>query len=174
MQTQTRFPPPPARPASAQPAFPSSLPPPAFGSQDAKNVTGVVRGLQVRQETHGRGNSSTTIQVLTFRLDRFDAAGSPLQPVPVQMRGRRLQGYLSEGEWVEIPGSWRSGKLLEPKRVRNLTTGSWLEVGSPPKPYGRIILIVLLLAVAVYAGSNYGEEIVDAFNSVFGAWTGQQ
>ena len=88
-------------------------------------VAGVARGCQVRQETQGAG---TTWQILTFRLDRFDDAGRPLPSVPVEMRGIHLKGYINDGEWIEVPGNWKAGMLLESKRVRNLTTDSWVEV----------------------------------------------
>jgi hypothetical protein len=106
-------------------------------------IAGAARGCQVRQESQDAGN---TWQILAFRLDRFDDAGRPLPSVAVEMRGKYLKGHISDGEWIEVPGTWKDGELLEPKRVRNLTTGSWVEVGVS----GSLLWVFQLLGFLVF------------------------
>jgi hypothetical protein len=119
---------------------------PAFTERKG-SIAGVARGCQLRQET---GDRSTTWQVLTFRLDRFDAAGRPLTSVPVQMRGRRLKGYVNDGEWIEIQGTWKDGALLEPRRVRNLTTTSWVEVSGRSHTFVQLLFFFAFVGVILF------------------------
>jgi hypothetical protein len=104
-------------------------------------VVGVARGCQARQDTNS--------QILTFRLDRFDDAGRPLPSLQVEMRGMSLKGYVNDGELIEVPGEWPPGSLLEPQRVRNLTTNSWVEVRGM-SPGQQIVMVLMVLVVLVF------------------------
>jgi hypothetical protein len=111
-------------------------------------LAGVARGCQIRQEAQ---DASTTLQILAFRLDRFDGDGRPLLPsIPVEMRGLHLKGGVNDGEWVEIPGTWKPDTLLEPKRVRNLTTGSWVKVSGRWLRLFQVLFFLLFLAIALF------------------------
>ena len=125
-------------------AVASGVGPPFTGRKGA--VTGVARGCQVRQET---ADAKTTWQILTFRLDRFDEAGRPLPSVSVEMRGTRLKGYINDGEWVEVPGDLEAEGLLEPKRVRNLTTASWVEVSPSYAWVGALLGVLMVLGFVI-------------------------
>jgi hypothetical protein len=117
-------------------------------------VAGVARGCQVRQETR---DAKTTWQILAFRLDRFDDAGRPLPSVPVEMRGIHLKGYINDGEWIEVPGNWKAGRLLEPKRVRNLTTGSWVKVRGSWSGFFSLLGLVLFAVVLLFLFWNFDD-----------------
>ena len=64
------------------------------------------------------------MEVWSFRVERYDASGNRLQPVPVEMKGERFDGSISEGDWVELPGDWKPGQVVNPSQVKNLTTGA--------------------------------------------------
>ncbi len=83
-------------------------------------IAGEVRGFQTRTENKGR-NAGNLI-VWTFRLQRYDDAGNELPPLPVEMRGKRFDGFINEGDRVEVHGRWKEGRDVRAKRVHNLTT----------------------------------------------------
>src|SRR5262245_31887890 len=89
-------------------------------------VVGTVGGFQARTESGGQFQN----QVWTFRVERFDAEGNRLQPIPVEIRFREIRGFISEGDRVRIPiGRWRPGELLSPSRFFNETTRSEVKAG---------------------------------------------
>jgi hypothetical protein len=67
------------------------------------------------------------------------------------MRGRRLKGYINNGEWIEVQENWKAEGLLEPKRVMNLTTASWVEVSGPRS----LPLFVQLLFLLLFGGAFF-------------------
>jgi len=73
--------------------------------------------------TEPRGQE--TITVWTFRIERVDPKGNPLPPIPVQMKARKFDGFVRNGDKVRIEArSWRPGQILEPKSFYNETTQS--------------------------------------------------
>lgn len=118
---------------------------PAFTARKGA-VAGVARGCQVRQETR---DATTSWQILAFRLDRFDDAGRPLPSIAVEMRGIRLKGNINDGEWIEVPEDRKTGELLRPKRVRNLTTSSLVEVSGHLLWVFQLLLFLGMIAIAV-------------------------
>ncbi|MFI7358258.1 hypothetical protein ACIBTP_30590 [Streptomyces avidinii] len=57
-----------------------------------------------------------------FRLERHDADGNALQPIPVEMRSAvSFSGSVSNGDKVQLSARWRDG-TLRPNELRNLTT----------------------------------------------------
>jgi hypothetical protein len=90
-------------------------------TDDSGTPAGVVRGLRERTE---QSDDQRSEHVVTFRIERHDARGAPLQPIPVEMRGRRFEGVIQEGDWVELPPDWRPGATMRVRRVHNLSTGS--------------------------------------------------
>jgi hypothetical protein len=121
-------------------------------------VIGEAREVRQRAESEGAINWS----ISSFRVERYDQAGNRMQPVPVEMRATKFDGTLSEGDWVEIPGTWQPGQVMKPKRVNDLTTGAQVS-GSVPffirigNWAGCIALVVILLTVLAlaYAGGLF-------------------
>jgi hypothetical protein len=83
-------------------------------------IVGEVRGFQTRTENKGR--DAGNVIVWTFRLQRYDNSGNELPPLPVEMRGKRFQGFINEGDRVEVHGRWKEGRAVRAKQVHNLTT----------------------------------------------------
>ncbi|WP_189602548.1 hypothetical protein [Streptomyces lateritius] len=69
------------------------------------------------------GRESEPEVVWTFRVERFDQMGNRVQLVPVEMRGRRFEGSVSDGDWVRARGRIRNG-TLHATRITNVTTGA--------------------------------------------------
>ncbi|OPG05041.1 hypothetical protein B1L11_36315 [Microbispora sp. GKU 823] len=61
-------------------------------------IEGMARGVQTRTEQRGESDYAT---VWTFRVERYDQAGNRAMLIPVEMRGRRFEGALSEGDWIQ-------------------------------------------------------------------------
>lgn len=83
-------------------------------------ITGEVRDFRERTDMEGVSVFTTW----AFRLERYDEAGNRLPPVPVEMRGLKFTGSISEGDWVFVRGSWTPGKPMHVPSVENLTTGT--------------------------------------------------
>ena len=140
--------PPPLSPSQAS----FSYAPQPSAPQPAARVTapgsGVVSGLQQRQEMVGR----SYFQVWNFRLERRDASGSTLPPVPVEVRARSIQGQITNGDLLEIPSSSR------PMRLKNLTTGATVKAHGKPHPFlrgvGMTIFLIIFVLVTLFIVAN--------------------
>lgn len=88
-------------------------------------INGEARGIQRRVETQGQGLRN--IEIITFRVERYDQAGNRLSPIPVQMRARSFDGILHDGDWVEIKAKWKSGKTIKVSKLHNLTLNTTLK-----------------------------------------------
>lgn len=110
---------------------------------DRGGLSGQVRSLQQRTEFTGQGQGR---QVVTFRLERHDAAGNRLQPVPVELRGTSFRGSLNDGDWVQVQGRQRGGTIYA-RAVRNLTTGGAVKVST--RRFVTVLAIILMLAIVV-------------------------
>lgn len=110
------------RPASSNiPTQPAVAAAGLDSSQDKNIVVGTVGGFQSRTEPSG--NWSKT--VWTFRIERFDAEGNRLPPIPVEMKAYKISGFVTDGDRVSVKISgWKAGKLLSPKSFYNETTQS--------------------------------------------------
>jgi hypothetical protein len=75
-------------------------------------VRGVARNVKRQARDH--------VSVLLFRVERYDGSGNRLSPVAVEFRNYK-SGQLSDGEEVEVIGSWKHGTLRASK-ISNLTT----------------------------------------------------
>jgi hypothetical protein len=111
-------PPPEPGPRPERPAG-LSAPPSAWGSTFTGRIgggraAGVARSVQVR----GGENSA----LLFFRVDQYDAAGNRMEPVGVEVQNYQ-SGQVSDGDEVEVTGSWHRG-TLRAERVVNRTTGA--------------------------------------------------
>src|SRR5436305_190599 len=63
-----------------------------------KKVRGVARAVELR-------SLPGQPERLVFRIDRYDAAGNRLTPIPIEM-GRYRRGMVSDGDEVEVVGRW--------------------------------------------------------------------
>jgi hypothetical protein len=106
-------------------------------------LRGEARGVQIRSAPRQNGS----IDILAFRVERFDQQEDRLAPIPAEMEGR-IRGVLNEGDRVEINADWRPGQTLAPKRFRNVTTGD--EVAIPPAGVGTIVAYALLALVVIF------------------------
>jgi len=139
---------PPATPASGRSASASPARPAKRKAKASRGVEGIVRSLAPRVE-RSAGNSYETT-VLYFTLERLDeTTGNRLPPVPVEMRGVRFAGYVSEGDRVRIAGRWKSGEVLHPKKIMNLTTNAEVKsLGVLHLLLKQILVIMFLLILA--------------------------
>jgi hypothetical protein len=119
------------------------VPPPAAPAPAAEgprrgrgHVRGVARGVQFRSP-HEQGT------VVTFRVERYDAAGNRLAPVAVEYRGHSA-GHLGDGEEVEVLGRWARG-VLQARRVVNVSTGSEVGTRSALVTIVQTVMVVLVL-----------------------------
>lgn len=108
----------------------------------------MVNGFQQRQEMLGR----TYFTVWNFRLERRDASGQPLPPIPVEMKGRFFKGAINNGDIVDIGQSYRQGELVTTQRVRNVTVGvDVVAVGRQHRVLRNIgITIFAIIAICIF------------------------
>jgi plastocyanin len=142
-------------PSPKPPTVPDSLSTPPPGPPVLTATAGPIRG-QARTIQHRVEQdpwlARTSFIIWSFRVDRLDDQGNKLSPVPVEMRGRRIEGALVEGDWVEVPGKWRPGETLETKRIRNLSTGANVKArGDIGRGFQVAILVVFVLAFLAFA-----------------------
>jgi hypothetical protein len=106
-------------------------------------VIGEARGVQMRSKPYQGGGSR---DVLTFRIDQFDASGNRANSIPVEMTGS-INGIVTEGDKVEITGGWAPGKTLRPKLIRNLTTSGTVQTSGAETVIKLVIVGVFLFLV---------------------------
>jgi hypothetical protein len=156
---------PPPRPLDPAPVPAGGSPGGAIA--DAENlhaIRGKVRGFQSRTETSGGGGNrpAVTHTVWTFRLITFDDSGNELRPIPVEMRAVSFEGFLNDGDDIEIAGKWRAGStagaMLQPEEVYNHDTQSWIRVktvkiSKAVKAFLFVVIIFFgsMLLVGIYA-----------------------
>jgi hypothetical protein len=119
-----------------------------------KKVRGVARAVELR-------SLPGQPERLVFRVDRYDATGNRLTPVPIEM-GRYRRGLVSDGDEVEVVGRWSRG-TLRASRITNLTTASevrnWFPRGFKwiALLTGFIVVaIILVVVLALLAASSSG------------------
>jgi hypothetical protein len=67
---------------------------PRSAQDEGSEFTGVARDVQRRPESG----------VLSFRIERHDASGNRLTPVPVEMLGTSFFGKVSNGDEIHLKG----------------------------------------------------------------------
>lgn len=107
-------------------------------------LVGECRG--VTQQMEGGGNNN--IQVLSFRVERYDGDGNRLPPVPVEMRGARVSGSVREGDHVEIRARLRGDGVMRPRALRNLTTRSKVRIRKR-KLWADVVYLIFLLSFLI-------------------------
>lgn len=141
---------------------------PGTGRAGSRWPTGVVRALRERTEQRGWGHQMSQTHVVTFRVERFDPAGRQLTPIPVEMRGKRFYGSLSDGDWVQVRSRWRPGRHLTVRKVRNLTVSGTFRArrwSGGMVATAVVFLLVLAAALAIFinvlSGMVGGPGIVE-------------
>jgi hypothetical protein len=92
---------------------------------------------------------------LTFRVERPDELGQASPPIPIQMRAPRIDGSISEGDWVEVPAGWAPGKNV--KKIRNLTTYETIQARNMRRRLQLAVVVLFVaafVAVAIWVGSK--------------------
>lgn len=89
------------------------------------------------------GRSDMEMESWHFRIERHDASGNRLAPVPVEMKGLTFVGALSNGDEVSVRGVWRDG-TLRVQELTNLTTNAYVRA----KDY-RVARTAMTIAVLV-------------------------
>jgi tetratricopeptide (TPR) repeat protein len=125
-----------------EPATPRCPPPTSPG-----NIVGQARKINRRSERNPWLNNSQIV-IWNLRIERIDESGHPLPPVPVELRGKNIVGDLTDGDCVEIPGSWRPGSSSRLSTLQNRTTGDVISVKS--EKWMWIVVVVSLLAIAIF------------------------
>jgi hypothetical protein len=110
-------------------------------------VAGTAHAIQYRNQISGGYSSSSSVNiqsqtVLTFRVDPGDGS----LPVPVQLKGLSIEGDIADGDWVEVGGTWRAGKVMKAKWVMNRTTGVEVEARGTPA-WAKVLATIVILAV---------------------------
>jgi hypothetical protein len=121
-----------------------------------RGIVGEARAVQRRMEDAG----SCNVEVLSFRIERYDENGNRLPPVPVQIKGASFVGTIQEGDQVQLKERWKPGRIVQVKRIQNLTTQNTVTAkGQGVGPWMGLILFVLFVACVVaffIAASNGG------------------
>jgi hypothetical protein len=130
---------------------------------------GRVMTLRQRTESHSGLNLFSggfryrTKLVVEFRLIQGGTTGGSQGPLPVEMRGDALRGSLNEGDWVQLPRSWRAGRRID--RLTNLTTGQQVRMRGHGKEFrdlssgdwvklAFILSITIIIILIVLVGSS--------------------
>src|ERR1700730_13839147 len=92
-------------------------------------------------------SSSTTEEVLTFVVERFDSRGDRRMSVPVEMVGT-INGVLRDGGEGRIDAAWSEGEELSPRIVYNVTTGARIELR---RSFGGLIAFVVFVVLVIVA-----------------------
>lgn len=88
--------------------------------------------------------------VLDFRIERHDASGNRLAPVPVQMRGLSFSGAVNNGDEIRVRKSrWRDG-TLRVTDLDNLTTGAKVQAKENNWAFGCFFVAVLLVVLVIF------------------------
>lgn len=142
-------------PAPSAPAPPAPAPPPLSPALEpsrrgAAHVRGTARSINLRE------GSDNQPSVLNFRVDRFDASGNRIEPVAVELNYYR-SGQISDGDEVEVSGTWSDGAVKASKIV-NLSTGASVKGLSPAVKrlliiaFAAVCLFILLIFLSIIAG----------------------
>jgi hypothetical protein len=141
----------PAGPArGAQRAAALAAPAPVVTRQGRATAEGTAQDVRFRTEVvQSWSQQPTTLQVLTFRLERYDPRGDRLPPVAVQMRGPSIRGGLGEGEHACAVGRYSSG-TIHADQVINRTTGAVITASPRTSTPVRIGLVITAIAAVFF------------------------
>lgn len=103
-----------------------------------------MHGVQFRTEQQRESSEA----VWTFRVERYDDSGNRVQLIPVEMRGYRVEGSISDGDWVRGSGRMKSG-TFRMAEVENLTTGANVRAKGIPR-IALVLVFVVFVAVLAF------------------------
>lgn len=103
-------------------------------------LQGEVRGFAIRVENKLSYEIADTIW--TFRLERY-FKGQQLPPIPVEMRGKKFEGFINEGDTIKLLSDWKEG-LHKTKEVFNLTNNTLVKAKR-----GTSIWLINFIAIAI-------------------------
>lgn len=143
---------------------------PAYTGNFADGASGEVRDFRERTE---QVFVSLPLIVWTFRLEQYDEAGNPYTSVPVVMRGRTFNGYLGNGNLVEVRRFHQRGNELRVDLLYNVTTNSWVVA----KGYGPLfwfvgsamaamLVLIIFIGIWAYRRIREAESNVTVFDSI--------
>lgn len=108
---------------------------------------GIAYAVNVRNE--GGGENAVAQVIMTYRLHRRAPNGATLPALQVEMRGRRLQGMIAEGDLIQAPSPLPPTGTIQLESVTNLTTAAPV-VLSRARASGCVVAsLVVVLAFAV-------------------------
>ncbi|MEU9763279.1 hypothetical protein AB0D98_26905 [Streptomyces sp. NPDC047987] len=107
-------------------------------------VEGQVHGVQLRTEQQRDASEA----VWTFRIERYDDSGNRVQLIPAEMRGYRVEGSISDGDWVRGTGTMKSG-TFRMSEVENLTTGARVRAKGIPR-IALVLFIIFFVAILAF------------------------
>ncbi|MHC0430871.1 tetratricopeptide repeat protein [Streptomyces sp. O3] len=132
--------------------------PPLARQPSGTGVVGQITCLQQRQEPRLR---KTPLTVITFRVEQRSDDGTKLPLVPVELRGEKHKGSLSNGDWVEVthPGKAR-------QNVMNLTTGEKVSTDEGELGTGWAVALGVLLVFVLVTLLEVATEgsLLEIFN----------
>lgn len=103
---------------------PRQSPRPAARRRGRAKEQGTARNVQVTSvQAVAFAPQAGQKQLLSLKLECYNAAGERLAPVAVQLRTRILHGHVSDGDEVRAVGHWSKG-TLKAKAIHDLTTGA--------------------------------------------------
>jgi hypothetical protein len=107
------------------------------------NVRGEVRGFRERIEQKGSNRHGTLAPdtIWTFRVERYQD-GVRLSPIPVEMRGNRFNGFINEGDTVEVLDSWREGETLQTNKIFNVTNQSIVSSEKVRRRFFNVLMMI--------------------------------
>lgn len=112
-----------------------------------REFTGFVRDFRIRRERR-IDDLDADLEVWSFHVQRRDADGERLVPVPVEMRGLCFAGTVSEGDEVRIGGTWRDG-ALHAEELDDLTTGARVRAKGSRRVRSVLVAVGFILFVIV-------------------------
>lgn len=128
-------------------------------------MQGLARAVQ--QRTVG---TKPPVEILQFRIERYDASGNRLPRVQVELRGNiimgsRISGQLSDNDEVEVEGVWHAG-ILRAQSLVNLSMGAHLRSQSRWQDHrkGLMIAIAAIASLVIVVISAFAIFILFANN----------
>jgi hypothetical protein len=118
---------------------------------DRSHLRGQVASFRQRSELMGSRYGS----VWDFRVDGWDAAGVPQQPVAVEMRGVKIKGSVGDGDWVEIEGRWKPGAVFVVRSLKNISQNARVGVDAYGERHPVRTLMKTLVTLLVVGGMGF-------------------
>jgi cytochrome c6 len=145
---------------------PPPTPPPPPLKSPTLEPAGTIVG-QAREVQKGVASSSSiirggTLQKWTFRVVRDNEAANAPRPVPVEIKGGRIDGTLIEGDRVQIPtGRWRPGSTLRVHAFQNLTTQETVRARNLGRRIAAAFFAAAILAIGSMVVWGISTELSD-------------